>query len=233
MVYSQVARSYICRPKPELCRPKFLVKSPENFIMLSNSLTSRLFRVIKSLKTRYITHLTGWFRFIKAKNEVYYIHSSLQFRATWLKLSGEMTFGWLDRLPTKSLVNSESKRGDVVWFAIVLKTDNFSLFKWNSKNNGQVLFFKTIVRYWNCFLSSVGKDGKDGRGLKNLKLELELGCFNAMPPKISRNILMITASRWNCLSRGKGSKTMTSAQHWPKTATIFFKPLNWVRWIID
>ena len=182
MVYSQVARSYICRPKPELCRPKFLVKSPENFIMLSNSLTSRLFRVIKSLKTRYITHLTGWFRFIKAKNEVYYIHSSLQFRATWLKLSGEMTFGWLDRLPTKSLVNSESKRDNVVWFAIVLKTDSFSLFKWNSKNNGQVWFFKTIVRYWNCFLSSVGKDGKDGRGLKNLKkLEVLMLCLQRSP----------------------------------------------------
>ena len=36
--------------------------------------------------------------------------------------------------------------------------------------------YSTIFGYWNCFLSSVGKDGKDGRGLK---LEKN-GGFNAM-----------------------------------------------------
>ena len=49
----------------------------------------------------------------------------------------------------------------------------------------------------------------------------------------AKNILMVTTPWWNCLSRGKGSKTMTSAQNWPKTAAVFFKTLNWVRWIID
>ena len=39
----------------------------------------------------------------------------------------------------------------------------------NSKNNGPVLLFKTIVRHWNCFLSSVLMDGS------GLKLGKKLG----------------------------------------------------------
>ena len=36
----------------------------------------------------------------------------------------------------------------------------------NSKQNGPVLLFMTILRHSNCFLSSVTTDGKDGYGLK-------------------------------------------------------------------
>ena len=35
-----------------------------------------------------------------------------------------------------------------------------------SKNNGLVSVFKTIFRHWNCFLSAVVSDGRDGHGLK-------------------------------------------------------------------
>ena len=35
-----------------------------------------------------------------------------------------------------------------------------------SKNNGLVSVFKTIFRHWNCFLSAVASDGRDGHGLK-------------------------------------------------------------------
>ena len=34
------------------------------------------------------------------------------------------------------------------------------------QTNGVVLLLKTILRHWNCFLSSVDTDGKDGNGLK-------------------------------------------------------------------
>ena len=37
----------------------------------------------------------------------------------------------------------------------------------NSKNNGPVLLFKTMFRYWNCFRSSVATDGQ---GLKLKKI---------------------------------------------------------------
>ena len=47
--------------------------------------------------------------YYRLKNEIYYIHSLLKFRAAWLKISydmtlisGEMTIGRLDRLPTKA-----------------------------------------------------------------------------------------------------------------------------------
>ena len=35
-----------------------------------------------------------------------------------------------------------------------------------SKNNGPVLPFKVVLRHWNCFLSSVARDGRDEHGLK-------------------------------------------------------------------
>ena len=37
-------------------------------------------------------------------------------------------------------------------------------------NNGLVLILKTILLQWNCFLSSVATNGKDGNGLKLEKL---------------------------------------------------------------
>ena len=36
----------------------------------------------------------------------------------------------------------------------------------NSKNNGPVLLLKTIIRHWNCLISSVATDGKNGQRLK-------------------------------------------------------------------
>ena len=41
----------------------------------------------------------------------------------------------------------------------------------DSKNNGPVLFFKITFRHWNCFLSSVVTDGKDGNGLEPEKVD--------------------------------------------------------------
>ena len=36
----------------------------------------------------------------------------------------------------------------------------------NSKDNDPLLLFKTIFRHFNCFLSSVTTDNKDGNGVK-------------------------------------------------------------------
>ena len=36
----------------------------------------------------------------------------------------------------------------------------------NSRTNDLVLLFKTIGRYWNCFLLPGATDGMDGNGLK-------------------------------------------------------------------
>ena len=40
----------------------------------------------------------------------------------------------------------------------------------NFKNNGQVLLFKTLFRYLNCFLSPIAMDGTDAHGLNLKKL---------------------------------------------------------------
>ena len=50
-----------------------------------------------------------------------------------------------------------------------------------SKNNGPVLLFKIILRHWNCFLSSVATDDKDGHRLKLEKIGPTFSNFNAMP----------------------------------------------------
>ena len=42
------------------------------------------------------------------------------------------------------------------------------------QNNDPVLLFKTISRHWKCFLPFVDTDGKDGHGLKKLKLRREI-----------------------------------------------------------
>ena len=55
--------------------------------------------------------------------------------------------------------------------------------EFNSKSNGLVLLFKTIFRHWNCFLSSVAKDDKDGHILKLEKIDL----------KNHKNIVMVSA----------------------------------------
>ena len=56
----------------------------------------------------------------------------------------------------------------------------------NSKNNGLVLLLKTILWHWNCFLSSVATDGKDGNGLKLEKIGPIFSRFNAMSSKFAK-----------------------------------------------
>ena len=103
-VYGQVTRKSscpkLCRTNPELCRPKFWVKSPEmfgyvawNFIMLKNILTS-LWRFFWSHQT--------------LKNEIYYsfialVYSRHRFKnevlcTLFIKILNDMTqhFGRLD-----------------------------------------------------------------------------------------------------------------------------------------
>ena len=60
-----------------------------------------------------------------------------------------------------------------------------------SKNNGLVSVFKTIFSHWNCFLSAVASDGRDGHGnFKVLRLLLQ---------KLLKNIIMVCANWWNVL----------------------------------
>ena len=59
----------------------------------------------------------------------------------------------------------------------------------NSKNNGQVLLLKTILRHLNCFLLSVAMDDKDGLGLKLEKtlgqfFQVLMSCLQKSPQKI-------------------------------------------------
>ena len=67
------SRFTVKSPKTRVMSPKIFSQVARKFIELSNILTSssRLFRFIKSLRIRYITHLTCLFRFIKAKTTRY------------------------------------------------------------------------------------------------------------------------------------------------------------------
>jgi len=65
-------------------------------------------------------------------------------------------------------------RGYVTLFTIFLKNLELFLQHLNSENNGLVLFFMTIFWHWNCFLSLVTTDEKDGHGLKLEKTGLTL-----------------------------------------------------------
>ena len=67
----------------------------------------------------------------------------------------------------------------------------------NSKNNDPVLFFETMFRHWNCFLSSVVMDDKDGRGLKLEIVCLTFSSFDTMPEKFIKTNIMVSASWWN------------------------------------
>ena len=58
----------------------------------------------------------------------------------------------------------------------------------NSKNRGTLLWCKTMVRYWNCFLSSVASDCQDGRGLNLGKVWPTFSSFNALPAKVMKKI---------------------------------------------
>ena len=139
-----------------------------------------------------------------------------------------MTFRWLDRLPTKSLVNSESRRGYVTWFAMFLKTYNFFHIKCHSKNNGPVLFFNTALY--------LGTETVSCRPLERIarmdvdwnlkKMEVLMLCLS----KISKNILMLTTPNWNCLSMGKGTERerhLTTARANQTTGLTNSRARNW------
>ena len=68
-----------------------------------------------------------------------------------------------------------------------------SLHQLNSKNNDLVLLLKTILRHWNCFLSFVAMDGKDGNGLKLEKIGPIFSRFDAMSSKITKIIIMVSS----------------------------------------
>ena len=46
------------------------------------------------------------------------------------------------------------------------------------------LLFKTIFKHWNCLLSPVSADGKDGYGLRLEKVGPTFSSFITMPEKI-------------------------------------------------
>ena len=54
------------------------------------------------------------------------------------------------------------------------------------KYNGPILLFKTALKHWNCFMSSVAMDGKDGKELKFYKVGPIFSSSTAMPPKIDK-----------------------------------------------
>ena len=76
------------------------------------------------------------------------------------------------------------------------------------------LLFKTISRHWNCFLSSVVKNGKDGHGVQLVKV----GVLMLRLHKSPKNIMV-----WHPLHNPTGAfcewvktlKVMISAQNWP------------------
>ena len=64
---------------------------------------------------------------------------------------------------------------------------------WIPKNNGLILLLKTILQHWNCFLSSVATDGKDGNGLKLEKIGPIFSSFDAMFSKITKKIIIVSS----------------------------------------
>ena len=64
--------------------------------------------------------------------------------------------------------------------------------QYNSKNNGPVLLFETIFMHWNCFLSSVAADGRDGHGLKREEIGPTCSSFNGMAAKITKKLLWLS-----------------------------------------
>ena len=72
---------------------------------------------------------------------------------------------------------------------------NKSSHRLNSKDNGPVLLIKAIFRYFNCFLSSVAKDGKDGDGLKLETVGPTFSSFNAISAKLTPQNIMFHGPR--------------------------------------
>ena len=63
----------------------------------------------------------------------------------------------------------------------------------HSKNKGLVLLLKTILRHWNCFLSSVATDGKDGNGLKLEKIGPIFSSFDVMFSNVTKKIIIVSS----------------------------------------
>ena len=62
-------------------------------------------------------------------------------------------------------------KGSITLFAFFWKSQNVSYYQLNAKNNGDsLLLFNTKFKHWNCFLSSVATESKDGLRLKLEKL---------------------------------------------------------------
>ena len=64
-----------------------------------------------------------------------------------------------------ALIDMPVLKGAMLWYLLSFKKLNpFFFTSIEFPKNGPVLLF--ILNHWNCFLSSVSTDGKDGRGLK-------------------------------------------------------------------
>ena len=99
----------------------------------------------------------------------------------------------------------------------------------NSKTNDLVLLFKTIWRYWNCFLLPVATDGMDGDGLKLEKIGQFFQVLMLCVPKILKKFFMVSPLWLNSFDiffralqkhfvYDLSLKAMILAQNWPKTA---------------
>ena len=78
-----------------------------------------------------------------------------------------------------------------------------------------------IFRHWNCFLSSVPKDGKDGHGLKLENVGSGFSTLNDMPAKIS-----VPVPWWNSF----GISLITLQQQifvWVKALSNISTDLTW------
>ena len=90
------------------------------------------------------------------------------------------------------------------------KLTRFS-YQLNSKNKDLVLFFETVFRHWNCFLSSVVMDDKDGRGLKLEIVCLTSSSFNTIMPEKFVWYLLFNSTWVFC---GWGKALSTRGNHW-------------------
>ena len=77
------------------------------------------------------------------------------------------------------------------YLSFFLRSYEVSWHQLNSKNIALALLFKTILWHYNCFLSSIATDGKDGVGLKLEKIGPIFSSFDAMSSKITNKILWL------------------------------------------
>ena len=107
-------------------------------------------------------------------------HLSTQ-RALWYFWSGQ--FCTIPPLLCLLLQGEGGRGGGSVLRLTSSSTHILSKLQGSSEMNNWRLY----LAYWNCFLSSVAKDSKDGHGLKLEKTGPTLSSFNAMPAKMTKN----------------------------------------------